>query len=241
MEKDIVVSDTSADTGTWKVSGNNITIILSGDTVAGSFAVSGNTLTITSGQQTEAYIKVSTSSSPSTSTTNSSTSSSSSTGGSSGSGSSSSSSTSTSSSLVGIWKSSRVDSTAYLVEKQTEYVTFSSNGEYSAVEVDYQQSGFLAATIDTSRISGTWSIASDSLYLTNTSKGTAVLSVVLKFSLSGNLLTTIKSSTYGIDTTVFTKATSIVLPTYAARVASTAARTSASSSIVTAARRHFLF
>ena len=69
VEKDIVASDTSADTGTWKVSGNNITIILSGDTATGSYAISGSTLTITSGKQSAAYTKVSTSSSSSTSST----------------------------------------------------------------------------------------------------------------------------------------------------------------------------
>lgn len=130
-----------------------------------------------------------------------------------------------------------MDSTSTSIEKDLVYVTFSSNGTFSTVGVDYYKSGSSAATIDTSRTSGTWSVASDKLYITSTGEGTTTL----KFSLSGNLLTTIESSTYGIDTTVFTKATSIVLPTYAARVASTAARTSASSSIVTAARRHFLF
>ena len=217
-----IATDTLFDTGTWKASGTRITLSLDGDAGTWNYVISGGTLTIVSGNQTLTYTKVSTSPSPSTSTSNSS---SSSTG----------SSTTTTSSVVGIWMTSYVDSTASMIEKDVSYITFSSNGTYAIVDVAYYKSGSLAASVDTSRSSGTWTATSDSIYLTNEDAS----STAMKYSISGSSLTLTMKNSDGAGSAVFTKAASVVLPTYAARVASAAARSA--SSLIAGARRHFLF
>ena len=200
---DIIASDTTFDTGTWKVSGNTLTMILDGDTSIATYAISGSSLTLSSGSRSVTYTKVGASSSSSTST-----------------------STTTNSAVVGIWKHAYTDSTSSTVEKETVFATFASGGTFSTVSIYYYKSGS-TTELDTNRTSGTWTATSDSLYLTRTSKtsssgtSTTVKSYAMKYRVSGSSLMTIENS----DTTVFTKAASIVLPTYAR--AASAARVSA--------------